>query len=65
MSESSLARAHQKICGLASHFPVGSRVELRDLKSKPELNGQWGVVMGFVATWAHRCGWTVSPDPVG
>ena len=28
-------------------FPIGSRVELRDLQRKPELNGRRGVVVGF------------------
>ena len=28
-------------------IPIGSRVELRDLQRKPELNGRRGVVVGF------------------
>ena len=31
-----------------SHIPMGTRVELCDLQSKPELNGQQGVVTNFV-----------------
>jgi hypothetical protein len=38
----------------ASHMPVGLHVELRGLKVKPELNGQRGVVVGFVAAFG-RC----------
>ena len=30
-------------------LPIGTRVELRGLQAKPELNGGWGVVAGFDA----------------
>jgi TPR repeat protein len=35
-------------------IPIGTRVELRGLKGKPELNGQRGVVVGFSAA-SGRC----------
>jgi len=36
--------------GAAGAFAVGSRVELKGLKAKPELNGQAGLVVAFVAS---------------
>ena len=33
-----------------SPIPIGTCVELRGLKSKPELNGYRGVVVGYVAS---------------
>ena len=33
-----------------SRFPTGTRVELRGLQAKPELNGQQGAVIKFVAS---------------
>ena len=30
-------------------MPIGTRVKLRGLTAKPELNKQWGVVVGFKA----------------
>jgi TPR repeat protein len=37
-----------------SPIPIGTRVELRGLKGKPELNGQRGVVVSFDAA-SGRC----------
>ena len=37
-----------------SPIPIGTCVELRGLKSKPELNGHRGVVVGYVAS-CGRC----------
>ena len=37
-----------------SPIPIGTCVELRGLKSKPELNGYRGVVVGYV-TSSDRC----------
>ena len=36
--------------GPPSRFPTGTRVELRGLRGKPELNGRRGVVIRFVAS---------------
>ena len=38
----------------ASPVPVGTRVELHGLKAKPQLNGQYGIVVGYVAS-SGRC----------
>ena len=35
-------------------IPIGTNVQLRGLQAKPELNGQRGVVTGFIAS-AGRC----------
>ena len=32
----------------ASPVPIGTRVELHGLKAKPQLNGQYGIVVGYV-----------------
>ena len=37
-----------------SPIPIGTRVKLHSLKAKPELNGQRGEVVGFVAS-SGRC----------
>ena len=34
--------------------PIGARVELHGLKAKPQLNGQYGIVVGYVAS-SGRC----------
>ena len=34
--------------------PIGTRVELHGLKAKPQLNGQYGIVVGYVAS-SGRC----------
>ena len=34
----------------ASPVPIGTRVELHGLKAKPQLNGQYGIVVGYVAS---------------
>jgi len=46
----------------ASPVPIGTRVELHGLKAKPQLNGQYGIVVGYVAT-SGRC--TVSLENSG
>ena len=33
----------------SASMPIGTRVKLRGLTAKPELNKQWGVVVGFKA----------------
>ena len=38
----------------ASPVPIGTRVELHGLKAKPQLNGQYGIVVGYVAS-SGRC----------
>ena len=38
----------------ASPIPIGTRVELHGLKAKPQLNGQYGIVVGYVAS-SGRC----------
>ena len=38
----------------ASPIPIGMRVELHGLKAKPQLNGQYGIVVGYVAS-SSRC----------
>ena len=38
----------------ASPVPIGTRVELHGLKAKPQLNGQYGIVVGYVAS-SSRC----------
>ena len=38
----------------ASPVPIGARVELHGLKAKPQLNGQCGVVVDYVAS-SGRC----------
>ena len=38
----------------ASPVPIGTRVELHGLKAKPQFNGQYGVVVGYVAP-SGRC----------
>jgi hypothetical protein len=35
--------------------PIGARVELHGLKAKPQLNGQCGFVVDYVATSSGRC----------
>ena len=39
---------------LASPISIGTRVELHGLKAKPQLNGQYGIVVGYVAS-SGRC----------
>ena len=38
----------------ASPIPIGTRVKLHGLKAKPQLNGQYGIVVGYVAS-SGRC----------
>ncbi len=38
----------------ASPVPIGTRVELHGLKAKPQWNGQYGIVVGYVAS-SGRC----------
>ena len=38
----------------ASPVPIGTHVELHGLKAKPQLNGQYGIVVGYVAS-SGRC----------
>ena len=38
----------------ASPVPIGTRVELHGLKAKPHWNGQYGIVVGYVAS-SGRC----------
>ena len=38
----------------ASPVPIGTRVELHGLKAKPQLIGQYGIVVGYVAS-SGRC----------
>merc|ERR1712139_115880 len=38
----------------ASPIPIGTRVELHGIKAKPQLNGQYGIVVGYVAS-SGRC----------
>ena len=38
----------------ASPVLIGTRVELHGLKAKPQLNGQYGIVVGYVAS-SGRC----------
>ena len=38
----------------ASPVSIGTRVELHGLKAKPQLNGQYGIVVGYVAP-SGRC----------
>ena len=38
----------------ASPVPIGTRVELHGLKAKPQLNGQYGIVVGYVLS-SGRC----------
>ena len=38
----------------APPVPIGTRVELHGLKAKPQLNGQYGIVVGYVAS-SGRC----------
>ena len=38
----------------ASPVPIGTRVELHGIKAKPQLNGQYGIVVGYVAS-SGRC----------
>jgi len=38
----------------ASPVPIGTSVELHGLKAKPQLNGQYGIVVGYVAS-SSRC----------
>ena len=38
----------------ASPIPIGTRVELHGLQAKPQLNGQYGIVVGYVAS-SSRC----------
>ena len=38
----------------ASPIPIGTRVELHGLKAKPQLNGQYGIVVGYVLS-SGRC----------
>ena len=38
----------------ASPVPIGTRVELHGLKAKPQLNGQYGIVVDYVAS-SGRC----------
>ena len=38
----------------ASPIPIGTRVELHGLKAKPQLNGQYGIVVDYVAS-SGRC----------
>ena len=38
----------------ASPVPIGTRVELHGLKAKPQLNGQCGIVVNYVAS-SGRC----------
>ena len=42
--------------------PIGTRVEVHGLKAKPQLNGQCGIVVDYVAT-SGRC--TVVLDESG
>ena len=42
--------------------PIGARVELHGLKAKPQLNGQCGIVVDYVAS-SGRC--TVVLDESG
>ena len=46
----------------ASPVPIGTRVELRGLKAKPQLNGQCGIVVGYLES-SGRC--TVSLENSG
>ena len=38
----------------ASPVPIGTRVELHGLKAKPQLNGQCGIVVGYLES-SGRC----------
>ena len=38
----------------ASPVPIGTRVEVHGLKAKPQLNGQCGIVVDYVAS-SGRC----------
>ena len=38
----------------ASPVPIGTHVELHGLKAKPQLNGQYGIVVGYVLS-SGRC----------
>ena len=38
----------------APPVPIGTHVELHGLKAKPQLNGQYGIVVGYVAS-SSRC----------
>ena len=38
----------------ASPIPIGTRVELHGLKARPQLNGQCGIVVGYLET-SGRC----------
>ena len=38
----------------ASPVPIGTRVELHGLKAKPQLNGRYGIVVGYVLS-SGRC----------
>ena len=38
----------------ASPIPIGTRVKLHGLKAKPQLNGQYGIVVGYVLS-SGRC----------
>ena len=38
----------------APPVPIGTRVELHGLKAKPQLNGQYGIVVGYVLS-SGRC----------
>ena len=46
----------------ASPVPIGTRVELHGLKAKPQLNGQCGIVVGYLES-SGRC--TVLLDDAG
>ena len=47
---------------LTPPVPIGARVELHGLKAKPQLNGQCGIVVDYVAS-SGRC--TVVLDESG
>ena len=46
----------------ASPVPISTRVELHGLKAKPQLNGQYGIVVGYLES-SGRC--TVSLENSG